>query len=248
MIRLTVDDGQAENNTDSEEVVIRADEGFGENLPPEITRLSYRPAGPDTPRVDLLGGAEPPSIEIEASGGVAEIVDLAVDADTGADGCVQGLTYLWSSVSGPAPVEISTDVQDETNVRFTTAGEYVLRITVDDGAPANSEASVDIVVNVTSEGVGPFLRGDCNGDGSATGITDAVFHLGFNFLGTAAPPCPAACDANGDGSIAAISDAIYLLAFSFLGGPAPVAPFDACGTSSTSSDLELGCDDPSGCL
>ena len=47
-----------------------------------------------------------------------------------------------------------------------------------------------------------FLRADCDGDGGASvNVTDAVFLLGFNFLGTGAPPCLAACDANGDGEV-----------------------------------------------
>ena len=74
-----------------------------------------------------------------------------------------------------------------------------------------------------------FLRGDCNGDGDTRGVTDAVFLLGFNFLGKEKPPCQAACDVNGDGDIDGVTDAVYLLTFNFLGGPAPVDPFPGCG-------------------
>jgi hypothetical protein len=91
--------------------------------------------------------------------------------------------------------------------------------------------------------LGCFLRGDCNGDGSATGsVTDAVFLLRFNFLGGAVPPCLAACDVNGDGEVAGtVTDAISLLQFNFLGGPAPPAPFPDCAESTRPSDARLGC-------
>jgi regulation of enolase protein 1 (concanavalin A-like superfamily) len=93
-----------------------------------------------------------------------------------------------------------------------------------------------------SQGIGPFLRGDCNGDGSVAGeVTDAVFLLAHSFTGGAAPPCLAACDSNADGA-KDISDAVYLLSFNFLGGPAPTMPFPACGPSKAESDRALGCE------
>jgi hypothetical protein len=93
---------------------------------------------------------------------------------------------------------------------------------------------------------GPFLRGDCNGDGQVAGqVTDAVFLLNFNFTGGPEPPCLAACDANGDGQVSGqVTDAIYLLQFNFLGGPAPPAPFPECGASRRSEDERLGCAEP----
>ena len=100
-----------------------------------------------------------------------------------------------------------------------------------------------------SDGVGPFLRGDCNGDGLFAGqVTDAVYLLNFNFSGGPAPGCDAACDANADGSVfGAVTDAILMLNFNFLGGPPPAAPFPTCGTSSLPSDVLLGCDEPLAC-
>jgi hypothetical protein len=98
-------------------------------------------------------------------------------------------------------------------------------------------------------GVGPFLRGDCNGDGEFRGtVTDAVFMLNFNFLGGNTPPCFAACDANGDGQFrGTVTDAVYSLNFNFLGGNAPPAPFPDCGRSTEDDDEALGCLDASGC-
>jgi hypothetical protein len=88
-----------------------------------------------------------------------------------------------------------------------------------------------------------FVRGDCNGDNEETGVSDAVFLLNYNYRGTTAPPCEAACDANGDGDIGGVTDAIYLLAFLFLGGPAPLAPFPECGPESL-PDTPLSCEEP----
>jgi hypothetical protein len=90
-----------------------------------------------------------------------------------------------------------------------------------------------------------FLRGDCNGDGSVAGqVDDAIYLLGYNFLGTASPPCLAACDANADGDTGSVSDAIYILSHNFLGGPAPPAPFPECGPGELSTDESLGCRTP----
>jgi hypothetical protein len=96
------------------------------------------------------------------------------------------------------------------------------------------------------KGAGPFVRGDCNGDGQVSGqVTDAVFMLNFNFTGGARPPCMAACDANHDGQFTGqVTDAVYVLAFNFLGGPPPPAPFPQCGNSTDARDLALGCETP----
>lgn len=86
-----------------------------------------------------------------------------------------------------------------------------------------------------------FVRGDCNGDGDTSGISDAIFHLSFNFRGTEEPLCRAACDVNGDGEIGGVSDAIFLLTFNFLNGPAPVMPFPACGLETLDPTTALEC-------
>ena len=99
---------------------------------------------------------------------------------------------------------------------------------------------------VAAPGVGPFIRGDCNGDGMVTGqVTDAVFLLNFNFLGGNPPPCAAACDINQDGMFTGqVTDAVYILTHNFLAGPAPPAPFPKCGLSAVQSDKDLGCATP----
>jgi hypothetical protein len=98
--------------------------------------------------------------------------------------------------------------------------------------------------------IGPFLRADCDGDGRVTGITDAVYLLGYNFLGSVEKvPCAAACDVNGDGAFhGVITDPIFLLNHSFLGGPPPPRPYPTCGFGTGAGDLVLGCEDaPDAC-
>ena len=87
----------------------------------------------------------------------------------------------------------------------------------------------------------PFYvtRGDCNMDG-AMDLTDAVFVLGFAFIGTEAPVCLVTCDFNGDGNLD-ITNAVYVLNFLFSGGPPPAAPWPNCGIPNE-NDLSLGCD------
>ena len=83
----------------------------------------------------------------------------------------------------------------------------------------------------------PFVRGDANGDGSID-ITDAIFTLGFLFLGGGAPPCEDAADADDRGTLE-ITDAVYLLNFLFSGGPEPPPPHLALGEDPTEDTL--GC-------
>ena len=66
-----------------------------------------------------------------------------------------------------------------------------------------------------------FVQSEANGDG-ALDVSDAVFILGFLFLGNSEPSCLAALDANGDGDID-LSDAVMILGNLFLGSP-PVLP------------------------
>ncbi len=81
------------------------------------------------------------------------------------------------------------------------------------------------------QGGNRYQLGNCNGDGEAIpDITDAIFLLGYMFLGGEKPPCEAACDTNSDAS-SDLSDAVSLLSFLFQGGPPPQDPFPACATA-----------------
>jgi hypothetical protein len=93
-----------------------------------------------------------------------------------------------------------------------------------------------------------FVRGDCNGDGSNSDVSDALRVLTFNFLGGVELPCVAACDADGDGEVfGVVTDAIYMLVHQILGGPPPPAPFGECGPLMNPGDLALGCADSGTC-
>ena len=71
-----------------------------------------------------------------------------------------------------------------------------------------------------------WIRCDANGD-RRRDISDAIFSLGFLFLGGELPGCPASLDCNNDGRND-ISDAIFDLNFLFSGGQPPVPPHPGC--------------------
>ena len=82
-IQLTIDDGQAERNIDVGDVELDAVDGLGPNEPPVVTVVT----NPDPAVAGLTAG--------EAT------IDFATAADTGDDGCIQTLTYLWEKLEGP---------------------------------------------------------------------------------------------------------------------------------------------------
>jgi len=133
-----------------------------------------------------------------------------------------------------------------------TPGRYFVAVSGFSSSAGTYTLAYDASVpNVCEETVtiGPFLRGDCNGDGIFAGqVSDAVFLLNFNFAGGPPPPCGAACDVDVDGGITgAVADAISMLNFNFFGGPAPAAPFPECGSSDRPADIDLGCETPPDC-
>ena len=108
--------------------------------------------------------------------------------------------------------------------------------TGDHGTPGWTNGSVSPM-----EDVGPFTRGDCDGNGVVGGSpTDAIVLLRWAFQDGTPPSCIAACDAEANGSVG-VTDAIRVLRFSFQGGLPPDAPFPECATSRRASDGVLGC-------
>ena len=86
-----------------------------------------------------------------------------------------------------------------------------------------------------------FLRGDVNGDGQVSALTDALYLLMYAFSRGDAPPCMNAADVNDSGAVSALLDSMYLLRYAFVDGPEPPAPgVDECGVDRTRDD-ELGC-------
>jgi hypothetical protein len=151
--------------------------------------------------------------------------------------------YEWDFGDGSAALSTRHPTASHT---YTAAGHYAIRLTVTDEEEKQGCVARGVDVEAPPPSPGPFLRGDCNGDGSVSGVvTDAIFMLNFNFLGGPAPGCVAACDADADGAFSgSVTDAIYVLNFNFLGGPAPPAPFPGCDLSHHESDAALGCANP----
>ncbi|MEM7231367.1 MAG: PKD domain-containing protein, partial [Planctomycetota bacterium] len=83
---------------------------------------------------------------------------------------------------------------------------------------------------------GVFQRGDGDANGQ-TNITDAIYLLGFLFLGGPPPPCADAGDVD-DSGVINITDGIALLGYLFLGGDQPPAPFGDCGIDPTEDVTE----------
>jgi hypothetical protein len=88
-----------------------------------------------------------------------------------------------------------------------------------------------------------FQRGDPNADGRRD-ISDALFVLGFLFLGESGLGCKKSADANDSGGVD-LSDAVYFLKYLFLGGPEPRPPFLECGVDPTPD--ALACESDASC-
>ncbi|MBN1443606.1 MAG: right-handed parallel beta-helix repeat-containing protein [Planctomycetes bacterium] len=80
-----------------------------------------------------------------------------------------------------------------------------------------------------------FRRGEVNLDASLD-LSDAVFVLGYLFLGGEAPSCVKSADIDDSGGID-ITDAVRLLGYLFLGGLPPAEPFAGCGTDPHADEL-----------
>ena len=117
--------------------------------------------------------------------------------------------------------------------------EYIYTVSAVNSCGNESDASDEISVTPYFPGVGPFIRGDSNGDGTIN-ISDPSATLNWLFLGGGDPPCLSSTDANKDGSIN-ISDPTYTLRFLFLGGAAHPIPI-SCKYSADIGDVNLGCE------
>jgi hypothetical protein len=89
----------------------------------------------------------------------------------------------------------------------------------------------------------PFLRGDCNGDGTRD-VSDAVTLLSFLFTGGILD-CIATADTNDDGDLN-VADGVTLLTYLFIGGDPLPDPFEVCGPDPTGNPF--GCENFSSCL
>jgi hypothetical protein len=175
----------------------------------------------------LSGNNGPPGTVFRVLGRSFGAPDLAVrvggaapDAFVLVDGMTVEVTAPACAAIGPAPVEVCTR------------------------NGCDSEPFGFLYSSGCEAEVGPFVRGDINGDGEVPGsTTDIVFLANFLFLGGAEPPCRAAADVNGDGGVpGSTTDIVFLANFLFLGGAEPPAPGPReCGPGNA-EDAALGCE------
>ena len=148
-----------------------------------------------------------------------------------------GTSYTWKVRS-----MVGGTVADSVEWEFTTTTEFC-----DDGEDNDGDGDIDCAdADCAGETacVGPFIRGDCDGNGTVGGTpTEAIVGLKHTFRGGPAPPCLAACDAEANGTLG-ITDYVRILRFSFAGGAPPDAPFPACVASGLGGDVALGCETP----
>ncbi len=83
-----------------------------------------------------------------------------------------------------------------------------------------------------------FVRGRANAD-TQIDLSDAVFILGYLFLGSSAPECFDAADVN-DSGIIDLSGAVHLLNHLFVGGAPPPPPYPEAGEDVTPDALDCG--------
>jgi PKD repeat protein len=105
--------------------------------------------GDDTVAITVEDAPPPPpgntAPEVTASGpATVTLPDAAVlDGTVTDDG---PYTVLWSRVSGPGTVAFADETAEDTSATFSAAGDYVLRLTADDG-----ELTGDDTVAITVE-------------------------------------------------------------------------------------------------
>ena len=233
-----------------------------------ITKAEFLLLSPEFIAIDIKPGSDPNCFNNDGNGvipvailGSADFDVTEVDAGTvalegmavKAVGNSNKLLAHIQDVNADGFNDLVVQIEDVDGV--FAAGDATATLT-GDLLPAFGSTAIegtDTICIVSAPGGGAaalsptlFVRGDCDGDGRASGsVTDAVFLLTYNFMGGAEPPCMAACDANGDGQVSrSATDAVYMLAFSFLGGPALPSPFPACGPPYFASDSALGCEAP----
>ena len=97
------------------------------------------------------------------------------------------VTVQWTKESGPGWVVFDDDEAVDTSVAFSTDGEYVLRLTADDGA-LQSYDEVTITVNAASEELADVIVDNADATGvTITGYwvasTSTAGYYGSNYLG-----------------------------------------------------------------
>lgn len=86
-----------------------------------------------SPVVELIGEST-----LQPGQSTLTLEAAAQDPDNGP----AGLTYLWSTVSGPGAVTFSDSNQLQTNIQFSQTGTYVLKFEVSDGEASSAALTV----------------------------------------------------------------------------------------------------------
>lgn len=113
-------------------------------------RAQYSSGGTITPPLENL----PPTVVAPAAavlnpvtGTTADLSALGYD-----DGGEPGLTYAWSVLAGPAPVNFSangTNAAKNTTATFSKAGAYDFLVAITDAAGLSATSSIKVTVNQT---------------------------------------------------------------------------------------------------
>ena len=174
--------------------------------------------------------------------------------DNDCDGDVDGADDDCECAANEPDAEVSCDdgvdndcdgtIDENDEDCSCTASEPGTEVSCDDGVDNDCDEVTDANDSDCDPRVGPFVRGDCDGNGVVGGSpTEAIVLLNFAFRGGKPPGCLAACDAEANGSLG-ITDGLRILRHSFLGIGMPDPPFPECTESTLAADLALGCETP----
>jgi glucose/arabinose dehydrogenase len=215
-----------------DEIVAFGVDGRGEiylcDHPDKLFRIVSAPP-PNVPPNAVLRSTPAPAL-VTLSGGTATVEFDATDSDDGGEGN-QTLGFTWR-VTPSAAASIDDPNLGTTTIRFSSPGNYVVRVTVTDGEDS-ATARLDVTV---AAGLAAFDRGDSNSDG-AIDISDGISTLLALFVGTQLLVCDSAADVDDNGKVE-ITDAIATFGYLFLGGVPPRPPFAGCDSDPTPDDLE----------
>jgi cell wall assembly regulator SMI1 len=167
------------------------------------------------------GGNQPPSVDAGSDQLVVLPGPAVLDGTVSDDGlpAPPSLSTQWTKVSGPGTVQFVDASLVDTTATFSDVGNYVLRLTANDGAASTSD---DVAVSVTNPGGGGTLsvvkRGTIHDsvDGSSFAFapitaSNSKLYLVFLSTSTGTAPAPSATSVSGAG-----------LTFTEIGGPGGV--------------------------
>jgi hypothetical protein len=210
----------------------------------DSTAVTTVDIGPSCPEE---GDTHVTSLEVTGpTGPLGQIPGTYTATASAVDDSGDAIRYTFTADNGVDP-EVVVGPQAEASAQLDlTEGSWTITVAVDDDEcpDAADDAEASTTIDVQTEAVGFFVRGNCNGD-ELVDISDAIYLLSYSFLGDVEDPaCLAACDANADGSATgSTTDPVYILNFLFLGGPQPLAPYPLCGPGVGETDFALGCEE-----